>query len=160
VGVLSCFVDQSVNDVNARIIAEERGLKVTEVKTAKGRDLSSGVCIKASVGDESFSVRGTLFYVGDAVEARVIQINEFLVELAPQGDLLVVRNQDRPGVIGSVGTLLGEKGINVNSLHVAHNKETGVALALWSIDNEIDEGTLAEVRKLPLIGSASLVRLD
>jgi D-3-phosphoglycerate dehydrogenase len=159
VGLLRCFVDQTVNEVNARILADERGIEVSEVKVAKGRDLSSGVALTARCGDESYTVKGTLYHLGGRVEPAVVRINEFLVEFCPRGPVLVVRNQDRPGVIGAVGNLLGERGINVKGLHVAHDEEKGVALALWSIDSELDEKAMAEVRALPLIGSATIVRL-
>jgi D-3-phosphoglycerate dehydrogenase len=159
VGLLRCFVDQTVNDVNARILAEERGLSVSEVKVGKGRDLSSGIALTAECKGETYTIKGTLYHSGDRVDARIVQINEFLVDLCPEGTILVVRNQDRPGVIGAVGTLLGERGINVSSMHVAHNEETAVALALWRIDSELEDKALAEIRSLPLIGSATIVRL-
>lgn len=160
VGVLESLTETSVNSVNARLVAEERGLEISEVEAATGRDLNSGIRVTGRSGDESYIVKGTLYHIAENIEARVVQINEFLVELAPAGKVLVVRNQDRPGVIGAVGSLLGEKGINVNSLHVAHDSSKGVALALWAIDSDLDDLSLDAIRKLALVGSASLVQLS
>lgn len=160
VGVLECFSDKGVNSVNARLLAKDRDLEVKEVKTGKGQDLITGLAVTGVFGDEKYTVRGTLYHVGDELQPRVVQINEFLVEMAPTGILLVVRNQDRPGVIGAVGTMLGEKGVNVTSMHVAKGRESNVALALWSIDKELDDETLEAIRNLPLVGTISLVRLD
>lgn len=148
-----------VNEVNARLIAKEAGVEITVSNVESGRDLKSGVRLTVRGGDTEFSAMGTLYHVADGVEARIVEINEFLVELSPKGTVLVVRNQDRPGVIGAVGSLLGEKGINVNNLHVAHDRKKGVALALWSIDSELDDEALSSITKLALIGQASLVRL-
>ncbi len=158
VGLLS-ETYSDVNEVNARLVAKEAGVEVGESKVESGRDLKSGVRLTVRCGDTEFSAMGTLYHVAGGVEARIVEINEFLVELSPKGTVLVVRNQDRPGVIGAVGSLLGEKGINVNNLHVAHDRNKGVALALWSIDSELDDAALGAISKLALIGQASLVQL-
>ncbi|MCP4445674.1 MAG: phosphoglycerate dehydrogenase [Myxococcales bacterium] len=149
----------AVNEVNARLVANEAGVEIGESTVESGRDLKSGVRLTARCGDAEYSAMGTLYHVAGGTTARIVEINEFLVELSPEGTVLVVRNQDRPGVIGAVGSLLGEKGINVNNLHVAHDRDKGVALALWSIASEPDAGALAEIGRLALVGQASLVRL-
>tara|TARA_R110002096_G_scaffold434832_5_gene658245 strand:+ start:47219 stop:48835 length:1617 start_codon:yes stop_codon:yes gene_type:complete len=158
VGLLSENHDD-VNEVNARLVAKEAGVALAESKVDSGRDLKSGVRLTVRSGDTDYSAMGTLYHVEDGAIARIVEINGFLVELSPQGTVLVVRNQDRPGVIGAVGSLLGEKGINVNDLHVAHDRKRGVALALWSIDSELDDAALASITNLALIGQASLVQL-
>lgn len=160
VGLLRHSVSTIVNETNCRVIADERKLKFSETKTAKGRDLSSAVRVSGRQGSETITVIGTLFHMDDQIEARVVRINEFLVELAPVGKVLVIRTQDRPGVIGAVGSLLGEKAINVNSLHVAHDRKKGTALALWSLASDPGEELLGAIRRLPLLESASIVRLD
>jgi hypothetical protein len=63
-------------------------------------------------------------------------------------------------VIGAIGSLLGEKGINVDTLHVAHDEEKCVAMSMWSLSSTLDEDTLCALRKLPLVGTASMVCLD
>jgi len=159
VGLLSQSQGGAVNEVNARLVAKESGIEVIESQEESGRDLKSGIRITARCGDSEYSAMGTLYHAAGGVEARIVEINDFLVELSPKGNVLVVRNQDRPGVIGAVGSLLGEKGINVNNLHVAHDRNKGVALALWSIESDLEPDALAAIGKLSLIGQASLVRL-
>ena len=112
VGLLGIFMDQPINDVNANIIASDRDLAVNEVKKSRDRDLSSAIAVTARCGASTHYVKGTLYHVGARVESRVVQIDDFLVELRPAGRILAVYNQDRPGVIGAVGTLLGQSGIN------------------------------------------------
>ena len=160
VGLMANFSDRSVNDVNARVLADERGLAVTETKRDKGVDLTSFIGVTIGSGERKVFVKGTLFHVGDSLEARVVQIDGFLVEIAPRGSVLVVNNQDKPGVIGAVGTLLGAREINVDSLHVAHDREQGTAMALWSVGASITEELREAVSALPLITSVSIINLS
>jgi D-3-phosphoglycerate dehydrogenase len=159
VGLLDIFMDGPVNEVNAPYVAKERGLKVSEVKSHSDRDLASAIAVTAKAGDKTHYVKGTLYHIGDRVEPRVVQIDGFLVEAPPSGRILAVLNQDRPGVIGAVGSLLGEKGINVNSLHVGLDKKTGVAMALWNVDAEVNADMLGAVRKLPQVEKAQVLEL-
>lgn len=159
VGLLSTFMDFPVNEVNASILARDRGLQVSEVKSPRDVDLASCVGITARRGDERYFVKGTLYHVGDRVEPRIVQIDDFLVETVPRGRILIVKNQDRPGVIGAVGTLLGKHHINVNSLHVGLQNSSGVAIALWNVDAALPPEVVAEVDQHPLIQSATVVEL-
>jgi D-3-phosphoglycerate dehydrogenase len=157
VGLLQRFVDQPINEINAALVATDRGLEVTEVRRAKDPDLAAAILVRATVGGTHHKVRGTLYHIGDRIEARVVQIDDVLVEVSPTGPILVVVNQDRPGVIGAVGSALGKRGVNVASLHVGQDKGTGNALALWRLDGALPEDALAEIRGLPMVVSARLV---
>ena len=159
VGLLSTYLDTPVNEINAPLIASDRGLEVTESRRQKDRDLASAIVVTATAGDRVRLVKGTLYHVGHEVQARVVQIDDFLVEAQPAGTVLVVQNQDRPGVIGAVGKVLGDRGINVNSLHVGQDREKGTALALWCVDAALSDEVLAGIRALALIGSAHVVDL-
>src|SRR5690606_2526713 len=157
VGLLRTFLDVPVNEINAPIIAADRGIEITEVRKPRDRDLTSAVAVTATCGDRVRSVKGTLYHVGGGMQARVVDIDGFLVEVPLSGPILVVQNQDRPGVIGAVGSVLGNKGINVSSLHVGQDREKGVALALWCVDAAPDDEVRARIRALPLTGNAQLV---
>ncbi len=159
VGLLRTFLDVPVNEVNAALLAADRGLEVSEVVRSRDRDLTSSVALTAKVGGKVRYVKGTLYHVGDRVESRLVQLDDFLVEAQPTGRLMVVTNKDRPGVIGAVGTLLGKRGINVNRLHVGVGKGPGVALALWNIDQALDKAALEELRALEMIDSVQVVEL-
>jgi D-3-phosphoglycerate dehydrogenase len=159
VGLLRTFLDVQVNEVNASLIAADRGIGVSEVKRHSDRDHTSAIAVTARSGGVTRFVKGTLYHVGERVESRIVQIDDFLVEAIPSGRLLVVLNKDRPGLIGAVGTLLGKRNINVNTLHVGLNRQLGVALALWNVDQEIDAGILGELRALEFIESAMVVTL-
>lgn len=159
VGLMRTFMDFPVNQVNASIIAAERGLKVREIAQRKGVDYASAVALTARCGDEEHYVKGTLYHIGGNTAPRVVQIDHFLVETKPRGRLLVVKNTDQPGVIGAIGTLLGERGVNVNSLHVGLHRPSGVALALWNVDAELGAGLVDAINALPQVNHAMVVEL-
>lgn len=159
VGLLGASLEHPVNEVNAPIVATERGLKLKELKTHKGEDFASAVALTARCGGETRYVKGTLYHIGGHVAARVVQIDDFLVEARPKGRLLIVWNDDTPGVIGAVGTKLGEQGINVNSLHVGLDKEAGVAIAAWNVDAAVAADLLGSVNALPQVQNALVVEL-
>ncbi|HUS69050.1 MAG TPA: phosphoglycerate dehydrogenase [Kofleriaceae bacterium] len=159
VGLLRAFMDAPVNEVNAPIVAADRGLEVSEVRRPRDRDLANAIIVTAKSGDHARVVKGTLYHIGGRVEARIVQIDDYLVEARPAGTILVVQNQDRPGVIGAVGSALGGRGINVASLHVGQDREKGTALALWCVDSALSPDIVSEIRALPLIGGAQVVQL-
>jgi D-3-phosphoglycerate dehydrogenase len=159
VGMLRTFMDVPVNRVNAPVIAADRGLELSEIKRSKDRDLTSAVAVTATGPETSVYVKGTLYHVGDRLEPRVVQIDQFLVEVTPKGTLLAVLNEDKPGVIGKVGTLLGERGINVGSMTVGLDRDKKVAMALWNVDGEVPDEVVDGVRALPEVERVRLIEL-
>ena len=159
VGLLRPFLAAPVNEINAPIIAADRGIELSETRRQRDRDLTSAIAVTATCGDRVRLVKGTLYHVGDRVEARVVQIDDFLVEAVPSGTILVVENADRPGVIGAVGNALGGRGINVNQLYVGQDRDKGMALELWCVDSPLAEDVVAEIRRLPPVTSAQVVQL-
>ncbi|HUH03626.1 MAG TPA: phosphoglycerate dehydrogenase [Kofleriaceae bacterium] len=159
IGLLKHFIGVPINEINAPVIAKDRGLEVTEAKRNRDRDFASAVIVTARAGKSTLTARGTLYHLGDRVEARIVQIDEFVVEVNPRGRLLAVVNRDQPGVIGQVGTLLGSAGINVASLSVGQDKDKGTALALWNVEGQIGAELLERIRSVESIDSALLIEL-
>jgi D-3-phosphoglycerate dehydrogenase len=159
VGLLRPFMAVPVNEINAPIIAADRAIELAEIRRQRDRDLTSAIAVTATCGDRIRVVKGTLYHVGDRVEPRVVQIDDFLVEAVPSGTILVVQNEDRPGVIGAVGSALGVRGINVNGLYVGQDRDKGVALELWCVDSPLDDEVVAEIRHLSPVSSAQVVQL-
>ena len=100
-----------------------------------------------------------MFRIAERSEPRVVMIDDFLLEMAPEGRVLVLRNEDKPGVIGSVGMLLGSRGINVSRMQVGLAPARHEALQLWNIDGELGEPMLEEIRRLPHVRAAQQVTL-
>jgi D-3-phosphoglycerate dehydrogenase len=146
-GLLSRVVDEaSVNYVNARLLARERGLEVIESKSARARDYTSLLSLRVVGGDRESTIAGTLFGRSDA---RIVRINQFRLEVTPEGHAILLHNLDRPGVIGAIGTLLGRRQINISRMQLGLDREKGEALSVWNIDTAATPDLLEEIRKQP-----------
>jgi D-3-phosphoglycerate dehydrogenase len=135
-------LEWQVNAVNAPSIAEERGIDVTETKTRQSEDFQSLVTVTVSNDEGSVSVCGTQF-AGD--DPRIVRIDGYRVDAIPHGHMLVVRNRDAPGVIGFVGTALGEHGINIAGMFNGRETIGGEALSVYNLDEPIPDGALSEL---------------
>jgi D-3-phosphoglycerate dehydrogenase len=136
-----------VNFVNAPVMAEERGIRVTEESTMKAEDYASLIAIKASSKEETHSITGTLF---GKKEPRLIELDGCpLGGAVLAGHLLLIRNEDRPGVLGKVGTLLGGQDINIASITVGRDRKGGAAVTLLALDASTPETMIGEMSAFP-----------
>ncbi|SIR50646.1 D-3-phosphoglycerate dehydrogenase [Haladaptatus litoreus] len=151
-------LEWQVNAVNAPQIAEERGVEVTESKTRQAEDFQSLIAVTVESADEEITVEGTLF-AGD--DPRIVRIDGYRVDAIPHGHMLVARNHDKPGVIGFVGTVLGEYDINIAGMFNARETDGGEALSVYNLDDELTEAAkraleaderMIEVRSIALNG--------
>jgi D-3-phosphoglycerate dehydrogenase len=147
-GFLSPILLETVNFVNAPYIAKERGIEVKETKTKDSGDYQSVIALKIKSKDRESSVAGTLFSRKDP---RIILIDNFKVEIVPDGEMLLMYNNDKPGVIGNIGTLLGENNINIARMHFGREAVGGMAISVVSIDSKPDPEMLEKIRALPNI---------
>ena len=147
----------AVNVVNAMYLAGERGLEVSTTRGAADVTYPEQVEVRVTSADGSTRVAGAL--LGESYE-RIVRIDDFHVDVRPHGTLIVLRNRDVPGVIGRVGTLLGEAGLNIAEYHQARLESGGAALAAISVDGRPDAAVLARLIALPEIEGARVVRLD
>jgi D-3-phosphoglycerate dehydrogenase len=138
-GVFANAVDHRVNAVNAERIAEERGIDVTESKTSTAADFQSLVTVTVSDGDDEISVSGTQFAGGDP---RIVRIDGFRVDAVPYGHMLVARNDDVPGVIGFIGTVLGEADVNIAGMFNGRETIGGEALTVYNLDDPVPDAVL------------------
>ncbi|WP_458189749.1 phosphoglycerate dehydrogenase [Haladaptatus sp. NG-WS-4] len=151
-------LEWQVNAVNAPQIAKDRGVEVTESKTRQAEDFQSLIAVTVEGADEEITVEGTLF-AGD--DPRIVRIDGYRVDAIPHGQMLVARNQDVPGVIGFVGTVLGEHGLNIAGMFNARETNGGEALSVYNLDDELTEDAkealeaderMIEVRSIALNG--------
>jgi len=143
-GVLES-VTEGVNMVNAGAVAKERKIDVQEVKNETSEDYLNLIRVTITGKVES-SVAGSILGNG---KARIVEINEFPLEAAIGKTMLYVTNEDKPGLIGNVGTILGNNKINIANFHLGRSK-TG-AVALMDIDGDISDKVLAEIAKVPTV---------
>ena len=156
-GFLRDVEDGTLNFVNALAVAEERGLEVTRSRVKPQAGHVAWVEVRVTADDGTASVAGA---VRNDLTAGLVRVDGYPVNVAPRGTLLFVRNRDVPGVIGQVGTRLGEAGVNIGEFHQARDTKGGEALAVINLDEELASGTLASLRDLPDVRSAWQVRLD
>ena len=155
-GVLSPILMETVNFVNAPFIAKERGIEVKEIKSKDAGDYHSMVVVTAKGKDKSVSVAGTLFSRRDP---RIISVDGFPVEIIPEGDILVFYNNDKPGVIGGIGTALAKHKINIAWMHFGRESAGGLAITVVAVDSKVSEEQMEEIRKMPNILSARQIFL-
>ena len=113
--------------------------------------------VTATVAEEAHSVIGG---IRDDGQMRLRRLDGYPVNIEPRGHLLIIRNDDVPGVIGDVGTNLGSAGINIAEFHQARDLEAGEALAVLSLDEAPEPGVLERIRSLPAVRHARVVALD
>ena len=151
-GVLSDALDLNVNFVNAKFIAAERGIHVSEISSKTPVSFSNIIKVTAN----SNSVSGTLF--GD--EARIVTINKFRVDVDPHARILVCPHINRPGVIGAIGTLLANYKINISSMQVGKSDIGGTNVMVLTVDNPISREVIDKVKEYDAIFDATLVAFD
>ena len=144
-------VSDRVNLINAFLIADERGIKVT---TAYIRSGAAAPAIRSIINsaEREQTISGTVFgVIGGERIGRIIEINNFRIEAIPRGFMLVMHNRDVPGVIGRVGTILGEAGINISAFHLGRRERGGEAMAVIEVDAAVSPRVLAGLRTLPAV---------
>lgn len=150
-------VSSRVNLVNASHIAEERGIKVTTSQTNEARPNGADITTLVSTRDgRSETVSGKVYRDG---ESRITRIGDFSIEAIPEGTMLVIKNRDVPGVIGKIGTLLGDKGVNISRFYLGRKEKGGEALAVIEVDSNVDEGVIEALKAIESVSSIRLVRL-
>jgi D-3-phosphoglycerate dehydrogenase len=153
---LSPILEETVNFINAPLIAKERGIKVKESTTADAGDYHSMLVVTVKSGKKIFRVAGVLH---GKKEPRIIAIDNFAVEIVPEGEMLIVMNKDKPGVIGNIGTLLGKNNINIARMQFGREKRGGKAVSVVSIDSPVPSKVLAIIKKYPNVLSVKQIHL-
>jgi D-3-phosphoglycerate dehydrogenase len=154
-GVLRPVVP-SVTLVNARSVAAERGLEVLESTSSARVAFSNLMVLRLKTSDSDVSVAGTLF---GRNHLRLVDVDGVEVDAIPQGHLLLIKNDDTPGVVGHLGTLLGERSINIARMTVGRKPGSGRAVMLIEVDQEIAPDSLTAVRRVPGVREARALRL-
>ena len=145
-GVLGTFLAEPVNEVSGPLLARERGLRVTEVRTRETPDFASLVTVTLRCRTASTELAGTI--VGKR-EPRIVRVDGFELESAAEGNIVVVHNDDAPGVVGNLGQTLGEAGVNIAQFALARDRQRGEALALVNVDSPASLAVLDRLRRLP-----------
>jgi D-3-phosphoglycerate dehydrogenase / 2-oxoglutarate reductase len=155
-GVLAPVVDEPVSFVNAPQLAQMRGLDIRETKTSSTRDYVNLVSLRGRVSGRPVHVAGTL--TGERGDARIVGIDDHSIEVPPSSHMLVVRNDDRPGMIGLVGTVLGDAGVNIADMDVGRSASPGSAIMVLATTEPTPAHVLERLRTAAGIVSVHVLR--
>ncbi|MDH5674205.1 MAG: phosphoglycerate dehydrogenase [Myxococcales bacterium] len=153
-GYLERFLEGPVNPISAPYEAKERGIRVIEVREETPRRFTSSVRVTVSGEGGLHTATGT---VGASGQSLLVGLDGYELDADLTGRVLIMHNDDRPGVIGSVGTVLGKREINVSRMQVG--LDDGQALAVWNVDQAVPQDALTELRELANVRSVQLVKL-
>jgi D-3-phosphoglycerate dehydrogenase len=145
-----------VNEVNATTLAHRQGIAVREVRSEEARDYLSLVELRARTGERVTIVGGTL--LGEN-HPRLVHIDGYHVEAVPEGCLILTRHDDRPGVVGALGGILGRENINISRMQVGIAEGCPEAIALIGVSAPLPPKVLEEVRAIPAIRQAVQIEL-
>ena len=154
-GFLQSAGGSDVNEVNAPAFAESLGLKVTETRLSAAGDYTDLLELSAVADGKTVSVGGAFF----GATPRIVSVNSRPVEARPHGVVLVLENTDRPGMVGRIGTLLGNHGVNIATMSLSRNQEGGMALTVLNLDTRPSEEILTAIRASGDIHSAQVIEL-
>jgi D-3-phosphoglycerate dehydrogenase / 2-oxoglutarate reductase len=154
-GFLQTAGGSEINEVNAPAFAETLGLKVSESRLNAPGDYTDMLELSAIGEGKTISVGGAFF----GATPRVVSINSRPVEARPHGVVLVLENTDRPGMVGRIGTLLGDHGVNIATMSLSRNQAGGTALTVLNLDTAPSEELLASIRASEDIQSAQVIQL-
>lgn len=157
-GLLEGVLDESVNIVNAEMVARERGIRLTESSSSETGNFSTMITATIVTDDGEHTAAGTMF--GNEF-LRLVRLGPFHLEAYLDGLLLIYRHRDVPGLIGSIGTICGKHGVNIASMALGRerNEPGGDSVAVLNLDNEPSAETLAEMAAHPDVSGVQLVRL-
>lgn len=155
-GLLTPILEDTVNYVNASAIAQERGIDVDESKNRDAGDYISLITMTVQTSAGANKAKGALFSRRDP---RIIELNGFPLEVVPEGYMIVLSNIDKPGVVGNIGTLLGQHNINIARMQFGRDVPGGKVVSVISIDSPASPELLDKIKKLPNVLSVKQIRL-
>ena len=136
---------ESINDVNANFHADRIGIVVNELKTTKAKGFTSLITVEVKTASATRKVAGTLL---NGLGPRILRVDDFIVDVVPEGHLLFIRHKDQPGAIGRVGTLLAGEGVNIAAMQVGRSEVGGDAIMMLSIDKHVEETGIEQLKQL------------
>ncbi|HEX2950193.1 MAG TPA: NAD(P)-dependent oxidoreductase, partial [Armatimonadota bacterium] len=155
-GLLSPILGTGINSVNARFIADQRGIQIKEVKSTEASGYSSLITATVRTEGGFHRIAGTLF---GQENLRIVRVDDYWVEIDPEGIYVVAYHTDKPGIIGSVGQIFGAYDINIASMQVGRAKPRGKAVMVLGIDEHPVEKVLDKIRSIEGVGKTFVVEL-
>jgi D-3-phosphoglycerate dehydrogenase len=155
-GILSPILKETVNFINAPGLAKERGIKIKESKSSKEEEFVNLIQLEIKTDKETKKICGTL---SANRQPRIVKIDEYYVELSPSGEMIVINNLDKPGIIGNLGTLLGKHNINIASMTFGRQSAGGKAVTVLNVDSPVSTEILEKIKKTENILGVKVIKI-
>jgi len=156
-GILTPILGDKVSFVNAPILATERGWQITQVKGLKSVDYSQVVICQVTLDDgEEITITGTLL---DRKEPHIVQINQYRTHFVPEGHLLIMGSYDKPGVIGTIGSLMAENEVNIASWQTGRAEPGGNTLTILTLDQPLTEKMMTKLQNLDFVRHVRQIKI-
>jgi len=156
-GILSPILKETVNFINATSLAKERGIRIKEAKTSKEEEFVNLIQLEIKTDKETRRVGGTL---SANKQPRIVKIDDYYVEISPSGEMIMIQNWDKPGIIGNLGTLLGKHNINIAAMTFGREKPGGKAITVLNVDSPVSAEILDKIKKTENILAVKILRIS
>jgi len=155
-GILKPILGESINLVNALDVAKERTIKVEEIKTNEKQEFVNLIRIDIATDKNPFALYGTL---SSNQQPRIVKVNNVYVEAIPQGNMFYINNNDRPGIVGAVGTILGKNNVNIASITFGREVKGGLVTSVVNVDSEVSDAVIKQLQQTPDIVFVKLIKV-
>ena len=155
-GILAPILGETVNNINSLDVAKERGINVQEVQSNHEAEFVNLVAVEIKTDRETFIVWGTL---SGNKQPRIVKINQVYVEAIPDGNIIFINNNDKPGIVGAVGTVLAREKINIAGITFGRETLGGLAVSVVNVDSDVDPKVIKEIQDTKDVLFAKLIKV-
>ena len=142
-GLLKPILGETVNFINALDLARERAINVQEIVSNNDEEFVNCIKVEVKTDQEPFTIQGTL---SANHKSRIVKINNIYMETIPDGYILFIRNNDKPGLVGAIGTILSQAKVNIAGITLGREIPGGLAISTVNVDSEVPEGAIAKLK--------------
>lgn len=155
-GLLKPILGDSINYINALDIAKERAIDIEEIKSNKDEEFVNCIQMSITTDKEKFSVWGTL---SGNLQPRIVKINDVYLEVSPTGNMLFIRNNDKPGLVGAIGNILAQGQINIAAISLGREAKDGLAVSVVNVDGDVTKDTIEKIKNTKDITYVKLLKV-
>lgn len=155
-GLFQRFLGDTVNYVNSTSTAKSRGIKIVEERDTQETAYTNLISLTVRSDKETMVLWGTVYAHNNG---KIVKFNDYSFEVDPEGNMILISNEDKPGIIGNIGTIMGVHNINIASMKVSRKSETNKALIILNIDSEVNDDVLTLLQNVPGILKLKTVKI-
>lgn len=155
-GLLKRHLGEHVNDVNATFLAEKKGIVINEHKTSSTKGFTNLLTVEIKTASGARRVAGTLL---NGLGGRIVKVDNYIVDVVPEGNLLFIHHKDQPGAIGRVGTSLAKENINIATMQVGRSNAGGDAIMMLTVDKHVEQSEVEQLKELTDIYDVTAIGL-